>query len=840
VLALLCFSGPARSEDPTPTAQEATAPAEEEPAPEATTPAPPPEIETVTVTAENELVSAAEEATTSAVNFDEDEINALGFTDISDLSDFTPNLEIKTAFAGVNPTLFIRGVGLNDYFSNAQSSVAVYNDGVYMNSPAGQLFQLFDTEAIDVLRGPQGTSYGRNATAGAILVRPRKPIGEFNLSSTTTYGNFATFQQEAAAEVPIVPNLFSARFAGRFNRRDGIVENRCANPQDYDLTNRDEQIARNLCLRDAVDPTDLEENLNNIDNWAARGIFRLTPPVEDMDWFLNVHGGQSKALGTVFQKLGTRLTGPTRVRRPDANQLGGYADPDLEAGSEVWDPTDGDPFAGDYNRTGNDDLDLFGASISGDWSVGDLVLHSVTGYESNSRDAVLDTDASPGILAEVDTHSEAWQIMQSLDAQYHFADLPLLFQTGGITLYENLETHSFFRLGHSTGGQNTVNGREQEKLDQKSISYGIFGQLLWEMTDNLSLEGGARWNWDRKDFDVIGCGREEAFATGALVRQDCDAENPPYAGLHGSNEEAWSAVTGQVVLNYWPTEEISFYAKYVHGWKPGQFNGAAFAPQTFRFFLDADNPLIPDPVSPVNPESIDSFEVGFKTSFYDGRIAVHGAGFVYRYQDLQVFRLRDAPFSPPVNELINANDAQIAGAEAEVWLRPTDQLLLSGAFAFLDSQYNDFTTTISITTGSPVAPVIIQTTQDYSGNPLIASPRFSATGSASYEIDLGSFGYVMPRFDVTYRSDIYFDAAKGRGWFQGYPEGTLGDDDLTLFSARLGYKTEDEFFEIAGWVRNITDEQYKIEGFDLGRQFASLLFVIGEPRTYGLSATIRF
>ena len=113
----------------------------------------------------------------SVVGFDADYLDALGASDLSDIAQFTPNLEIRTPFAASNPTLFIRGVGLRDFNANSSSSVAVYNDDIYMNSPAGQLAQLFDVENVDVLRGPQGGIYGRNASAGAIRVISRKPTG---------------------------------------------------------------------------------------------------------------------------------------------------------------------------------------------------------------------------------------------------------------------------------------------------------------------------------------------------------------------------------------------------------------------------------------------------------------------------------------------------------------------------------------------------------------------------------------------------------------------------------------------------------------------------------------
>ena len=144
-----------------------------------------------------------QEAAISAAAFDEEYLSAIGAQNISDIAQFTPNLEIRTVFAATNPTLFIRGVGLRAFAANSASSVAVYNDDIYMNSPAGQLGQLFDMQMVEVLRGPQGSLYGRNASAGVIKVVARKPTGDFNGYTNISYGNYNLFEVEGAVEAPV-------------------------------------------------------------------------------------------------------------------------------------------------------------------------------------------------------------------------------------------------------------------------------------------------------------------------------------------------------------------------------------------------------------------------------------------------------------------------------------------------------------------------------------------------------------------------------------------------------------------------------------------------------------
>jgi outer membrane receptor protein involved in Fe transport len=165
----------------------------------------------------------------SVTSFSAAEIKSLRIQNIADLADFTPNLEINTRSAASNPTLFIRGIGLKDYNANAAAAVAVYNDGVNINAPAIQLGQLFDIEQIIVLRGPQGSVNGRNATAGAIMINSVLPNGEVDASIDLTYGNYNYLNVEGAVAFPIIEDLLSSRIAFTASFRDGYVKNHCAN-----------------------------------------------------------------------------------------------------------------------------------------------------------------------------------------------------------------------------------------------------------------------------------------------------------------------------------------------------------------------------------------------------------------------------------------------------------------------------------------------------------------------------------------------------------------------------------------------------------------------------------
>ncbi len=214
---------------------------------------PPRDIESILVTGTRS--NLLQDQPISSTAFDSAEMKALRIENISDLADYMPNLEIKSAFAASNPTIFIRGIGLKDYNANAAGAVAVYQDGININAPAIQLSQLFDIESIEVLRGPQGSLYGRNAPAGAIAIHSKLPDGSFGISTDLTYGNYDAKQIEAAIDIPLIENKLSMRISGTANWRDGYTENHCSgwDPTRFGFPRVDE--ASNRGLYDRLIPT---------------------------------------------------------------------------------------------------------------------------------------------------------------------------------------------------------------------------------------------------------------------------------------------------------------------------------------------------------------------------------------------------------------------------------------------------------------------------------------------------------------------------------------------------------------------------------------------------------
>lgn len=769
-------------------------------------------VEEMVVTGEGSS-SGLTQASISVAGFDATDLQAIGATDVAGLADFTPNLEIKTAFAASNPTIFIRGVGLDDARANASSSVAVLYDDVYMNSPAGQLAQMFDTEKVDVLRGPQGTFYGRNASAGAIRILSNKPTGERGASVTGTYGRFDHREVEAMLESPIVEDLLAIRMAGRFMQRDGYLENLCSDPDSRSARNRRFTGCAPTVLAQGPAP---KKWLNDVDNWAARGIFRFTPSTSgEMEWLLNFHGSQNRGLSTQFQTIGTAgtATNPrtavpfidtdncTEVRLINRRPV---------CFASYQRPEQGDPYKGAYFRTGKEKLDLFGVSLRGQWTIGNFDLKMISAYEWHDRKADLNIDASPSVSLEPLFTDKAYQLTGDLEIGWH-DDRGLSVTLGGFYLYEYLEVFNIFFSGRP------VFAPLQDQT-QRTRYLGVFGHTRWEISEVLSIEGGIRVNNERKTFQIT----SSTFSrtTGQRVAAN---------DLDDREEANVTRVSGEATITYTPTPDISFYGKYTRGFKGPHFNGAAVR-------------SIGAIIEPANPETVDAFEFGIKSSWFSDAISLDFATFYYNYKEQQVFQNRSITDAVIVNELINANDTRVAGVEATfrtadivplVPFLPVNGLKSSFSFSYLYTEYTNFVNidTKLITNPLNPVPITISEVSDFSGNQLVSAPEFSFTGDVSYALDVGRYGVLTPRLDYTWRSKVYFTPDN---------QARLGDRSRWLVNARLSWSIADGKLELAGWVRNLTDEVYRLTALDLIGVLDQINYVMNVPRNYGITATVRF
>jgi outer membrane receptor protein involved in Fe transport len=885
----------AGTQEPRPPAGEERAP--EEPAPdepdadafEGGSAEPPPGYEVLRIRGQG-LSALETEVPTSVTQFDAAAIQALGAQNVADLAKVTPNVEIRTSGA-TTATFFIRGVGLSDFNANAPSAVAIYQDDVALNLPALQLGQFFDLQDVQVLRGPQAWGRGRNASGGAIRMVSAKPTGRLESNLRSTVGRYDFRDFEGALETPILQDSLAARLAFRFSERDPFGKNRCANavgprpnrepvapgapappqpdgievrlpppsvagqrpelngpvfcgeslvgiPNPRDPNRTDPVQPDNVFVSDV--PSGLPDEVNDRGLWAARAQLRFQPQDTEMDWLLNGHGSRLDQLSTLGQTFGTngrRINpdGPNFEGLLGASDRQGYTDPDvvelrtllrsklaarfptipnqeltrltqLALQDELAEHLDLRPYHGDYNTVGDTTLDTWGTFLRGDVRFGDVDFTTITAYDAYDRFRHTDQDFTPNIVFENVTEDEAWQVYQDFQLSGALADTAVQWRAGAYAHYQDLDVEVTNDFGGNPGAA-------FRQYTEKTVSYALYGGLTWDLFDDFTVEGGVRWNWERKELDYF------------LINIGVELTDEP--------SNVWEAPTGSLALTYRLTDRVALSWKYARGWKSGHYNGTS---SNIRGVTVAE------------PEEIDSFEVALKGSWFDDRVSLGASLFYYIYENYQVFVVADDFSSQPQIEVINANDAEVYGSEIDLKIEPLDGLLLTARVGWLESQFLDFTQEVPVSVlnfGPPPRTDTFSVTRDYSGNRLINSPRWKVSLGAEYTIGLGRYGSLIPRYDGAWSDDVFFDPTQGRGvpnsMGERYkPRCTIAQCAFWLHNVRLGYRTPEGNIEIGGWVRNLTDEQYKTYAFDASTFAQTVIVFTGEPRMFGLDLTVRF
>ncbi len=561
---------------------------------------------------------------------DADRIREAGFNDVEDLSSTVPNLNISALWGTSNPKIFMRGIGNNNFNQTAESKVAVYLDQVYLSAPSGQLFQMYDLDRIEVLRGPQGTLYGKNATGGAISVYSKLPGDEVEGYVRAGYGNYDAFELESAVTLPLSSTL-SARVAGTWSKRDGYVTD----------------------VRDG-------SRVNDADQWAARGILRWQPS-SDVDIKLNFHGGGSDSTHNnsvhrgIFDPaqlaLGNfvKLPADAIIARNGVDILG-YRDPNS------------DPYVNEYEGETFAKIDLFGVSLVGDFTLGNgYTLTSVTGYEHSKRHVLQEGNGAPSTIFTINwgpsdfkTYSQELRLASPDDGSFSWL-------IGGFVFHEKGVVNNFYNLT-SVAFALSVDAFDQDYV-QKTDTYAAFAQGTLELADQLNLTIGGRINHEKRTLD------HTVFAT-----DTARVSLLPGPLFDLQLEESWTEWSGRIALDYTIAEDVLVFASVNRGFTSGGFNTGAFN----------------DPVGAqrtFDPETVISYEAGIKSTLLDRRLKLNATAFLYDYSDLQVFTFT----AGGLQFIENASNAQIKGIEFEMQTVPVDNLELGASLGFLKSEYRNFT-----------------------------------------------------------------------------------------------------------------------------------------------------
>lgn len=717
-------------------------------------------IEEITVTARKRAESL-QDVPIAVSAFTGNALKNKGVVNVAQVADYTPGLEMDAtaAISGSSAALttFIRGIGMSDFLLTIDPGVGLYVDDVYVARSVGGLVDLLDIERIEILKGPQGTLFGRNTIGGAVAIHSKDPGEELAGSLGITLGTDNRLDVRGKIEIPLLENLLSS-FSFSSKTQDGYGK-RLPFPADYTPLSIPAGSAP-----DAFGNGELYGNgddLGEVNTQAVRAKFLYTG--EDFQARLSLDASKARETAPVSTLLGFTPTYGTGAALADAHNaavLGLLAPGALPpANSLIYDERwiTGDKHTTYGNAPSQSDYDLFGASLILNWQIGDLEIKSITAYRDLDSAFGRDGDSSPIILDHTRNEYEHEQFSQEIQFTGSFMDDRLKWVAG---LYY-FEEEGFDRVQVPLGlevdlaltGQpgTVINLWLDEANDVENTSKAVFAQATYEITENLSATLGIRHTQDDKKY------RPTHVTQGVA----------PVALLIDSESVDFDDTSPRFSLDYRWNENVFTYLSYSAGFKSGGFTGRTVDPK--------------DGARPFDPEEAETYEIGVKLDF--DRIRINAALFSTDYTDLQVINQEGIT---PIT--VNAGESEIKGLEIEIQAAPTDNINLMLGYAYLDADYTDIS--------DPNAT--IDDSFDFAN-----TPKNTFNFSADYFIDLKGGNELLLRLDYSWKDDHFNDA-------ENTP--LLAQDSFGLLNLSAALTLQDHWHFSAG-IKNVTDEIYLFSGF---------------------------
>ncbi|WP_375404730.1 TonB-dependent receptor [uncultured Sphingomonas sp.] len=775
--------------------------------------------------------------------------------DLIDLQTVVPSLRVAQGNTSGQTNFFIRGFGNGANNPGIEPSVGVFIDGVYRSRSAAQITDLPNIERVEVLRGPQSTLFGKNASAGVISVVTQRPQFKFGGSVAATYGNFDQYVAKADVTGPIIADLLAFSLSGNYNKRDGFVR-----------------------------VENLDRKINDRDRYDIRGQL-LFSPGNDLE--VRIIGDYSK-----LDELccGTRnvLAGPTIPAL------------DFAAGQTAINRNSPDPDRIRLSRLPENRIENYGVSGQIDYSLGDLTLTSITAYRELRSESVDDGDFTAAdistnlINTKIDTFTQELRVASNFDG-------PINFLLGGFYFKEDInqvnaldfgvDTRDYLNLlaGGTPGANGTTTGGGisavegilrlpprtfqqagraiTDQFDYNDESYSIFGTVDFKPFDRLTLTGGFNYTKDKKRVrsNVVSTDAFSAVdlvAVGVAIGVPATVANtaanpllalqglqflPPFLNFPNAvengrtNDDDWSYT---VRAAYEASDTINLYATYATGFKASSFNLSRDSRPSAADFIRGSSAQRPAPAtSPIRaaglaipnltsgtrfagPEQSEVLEAGLKADF--GRVKFNVAVF-----DQSIKGFQGNVFSGTGFILTNAGRQSTRGFEFEGSVTPVDPLTLFAAVTYLDTEYNSFT-------GSPLGDLSGQDVEE------VAPITMSIGGAYTHEFAGGQ--KLILRTDYQYASQV--QVSQGLPGFVRVVNG-VRDASAALAIGRQFKREVDELnasatlqlsngLELSAYVRNALNDRYLTFIFDGVAQPGSVYGFYNQPRTYGGSVRFKF
>lgn len=650
-------------------------------------------IEVIQVSAQKRQQSI-QDVPISMSAFNDKAIEKIGATDFVGLTAAIPSINVQTG-SGAYPVTYIRGIGTNDTSIGADPSVGVYIDGVYASRLGGALTDFLDVERVEVLKGPQGTLFGRNSIGGAISIITKKPSNDFEGKVGLDISSFGTTLASGVVNIPISEDVLALRIYGSKTDSDGWQKNTLSS------ANGGKKDRLNAGFKVLWQPSDdIEINLSNtwsdfddISTYVDNIEFLLPSPISDL----------------------TQVTDDNTVVNGNLDAFGNPA-ADLE------------PTAPVFTR------ELVEHWLDVKWSVNDnITFNSLTTYRDYDTFSKREYDGTEYMIAE---NAGATESNTTFSQEFRLtSETDSLFWVLGTSYLEEEAYLDFFLRAFDVGiplagtpfnGGQAFTERSTTSVDTES--FAIFGDANYKLNKDMSITVGARYSKDDKTARYLNGFHEDgldAFGGLGLVYpalfQFVD-ENGVTDPSAARATDSWTDFSPRVVFDY-KNDNVLYYASVTKGYKSGAFNSFPTPDQ-------ANNLVVtPEARQSVAPESVVNYEVGFKANLLDQALTLNASYYFMDYSELQVFTVNQT-----VTTLVNAGEAVSSGLEFDGRYVLNDQFAFMFNGTFMDTEYKEF----------------VNGGVDYAGTDLLNSPEFSGSLILDYEKDI-SIGYLNAFITYTHK-----------------------------------------------------------------------------------------
>jgi iron complex outermembrane receptor protein len=711
-----------------------------------------------------------------------DRLEQAGVLSLENIGAIVPSVTFRKGTTSANSAIVMRGVGTITFSIAAEPSVSTVVDGVVLSRSGQAFMDLVDIERLEVLRGPQGTLFGRNASAGLVNIVSRGGSEEFEAEANVDWFEGDELRLRTAIAGPLADNL-TARVTGFYGSYGGNITNING--------------GRN-------------EDVNGYERYGARAIIDYNVPTADLRLIADYYRANDDCCADV--------TGVSRGAVLDAelNLPGGVAQ-------------------GEDQRFVNHNLITetrdrqWSITGSGDFDLGEShTLSVVLGYRDWFNRELREGDFLPRALvgtAQLHDDGEVRTEQVSLEARIASDQALPFFYQAGVLAWQSENSQIFTRrnitcatstlpLDPVTGGRpcntadlvNTLFPTANSVSEVTSTNVAVFGQATFRFTDQLSLTGGLRYTSDELEFTHVRAPGINA-ATGLPATGPGISGSPAggtiASGGNGTNRSAGATtntnISGRAVLQYQPTEDIMVYGSYTRGYKGPAFN---------VFF----NHTAPTNAIPIDEELSDAFEIGLKSQFWDGRVQLNVAAFTVQYDGFQAnnFVLLNGAV---VSNLTNAGTVQSEGFEADLVIAPTEGLSLRANVAYADAQVEEFNP--NPLTNAPDAR---------NGTQLPLAPELVYTIGGDYEREIGDFRLYL-NTDYRHTGSQFSDLGE---------QGPI--DSYGIWNASVGFSDPDDQYRLTFHARNLTDESYVLLNVSNGQR---LQIPRDADRYFGISLRAR-